>query len=207
MIVAAHQTMLAPRGAPLPYDAEVEYLESTGTQYIDTGIVPLIPDDLTYEAGVSWPDVTIRKIMGRQGAFYFGCVSGGFQASLGGSNVVPGVSLSPNTKYDISTRFVPTGVTLSAPCYWSVGAVSGTAIGNYNHQPSSSSPIWIFWANDASSLRGAATIYYFRIIRSGTVLRDFVPVRVGSTGCLFDRVTGQFFYNAGTGNFTVGPDK
>lgn len=25
---------------PKPYDAEVEYLESTGTQYIDTGIVP-----------------------------------------------------------------------------------------------------------------------------------------------------------------------
>jgi hypothetical protein len=24
----------------LPYDAEIEYLESTGTQYIDTGITP-----------------------------------------------------------------------------------------------------------------------------------------------------------------------
>ena len=42
MLLGARQ-FFERRGAPtppLPYDAEVEYLESTGTQYIDTGIVP-----------------------------------------------------------------------------------------------------------------------------------------------------------------------
>ncbi len=35
------QLMIASMGEPvppLPYDAEVEYLEGTGTQYIDTGL-------------------------------------------------------------------------------------------------------------------------------------------------------------------------
>lgn len=41
MMIAARQGFLTGRaGPPLPYDAEVEYIESTGTQYIDTGIVP-----------------------------------------------------------------------------------------------------------------------------------------------------------------------
>jgi hypothetical protein len=37
--------------------------------------------------------------------------------------------------------------------------------------------------------------------------RDFVPVRVGQVGYLYDRVSGTLYGNAGTGNFTVGPDK
>ena len=37
MLVAARTG--AWSGKRLPYDAEVEYLESTGTQWIDTGIV------------------------------------------------------------------------------------------------------------------------------------------------------------------------
>ena len=50
-MIAAHQTMLAPQGAPLPYDAEVEYLESTGTQYIDTGYI-LATDSKVSVSGV-----------------------------------------------------------------------------------------------------------------------------------------------------------
>ena len=38
-------------------------------------------------------------------------------------------------------------------------------------------------------------------------IRDFIPVRVGSTGYLYDKVSGQLFGNAGTGDFVLGPDK
>lgn len=36
MIVAAHQTMLAPQGAPLPYAKKVQYLVFDGTQCVET---------------------------------------------------------------------------------------------------------------------------------------------------------------------------
>ena len=39
MIAAAQIFLGRGGGAKLPYDAEVEYLESTGTQYIDTGVI------------------------------------------------------------------------------------------------------------------------------------------------------------------------
>ena len=48
-------------------------------------------------------------------------------------------------------------------------------------------------------------IYYCQII-DGVLVRDFIPVRVGQVGYMYDRVSGQLFGNAGTGAFIVGPD-
>jgi hypothetical protein len=49
------------------------------------------------------------------------------------------------------------------------------------------------------------------LYHGGALARDYIPVRVGSgagaVGYLFDRVSGQLFGNAGTGDFTIGPDK
>lgn len=42
---------------------------------------------------------------------------------------------------------------------------------------------------------------------NGVLVRDYIPVRVGQTGYLFDNVSKQLFGNAGTGAFVIGPDK
>jgi hypothetical protein len=34
-----------------------------------------------------------------------------------------------------------------------------------------------------------------------------IPVRCGTTGYLYDRVSGELFRNVGTGDFVLGPDK
>lgn len=54
---------------------------------------------------------------------------------------------------------------------------------------------------------GSSRLYYAKFYESGTLVRDFVPVRVESTGYLFDKVTGSLFGNSGTGSFILGPDK
>ena len=38
------------------------------------------------------------------------------------------------------------------------------------------------------------------------ILRDFIPVRVGNVGYMYDKVSGQLFGNSGTGSFILGPD-
>lgn len=38
------------------------------------------------------------------------------------------------------------------------------------------------------------------------LVRDFIPVRLGQTGCLYDKVTKQLFMNAGSGQFSYGND-
>lgn len=39
-----------------------------------------------------------------------------------------------------------------------------------------------------------------------TLVRDFVPCRIGTTGYLYDRVSQTLFGNIGTGDFVLGPD-
>lgn len=209
MIVAAHQTMMGPPA--LPYDAEVEYLSSDGSQYVDTGVAPNLPCALTYKAGVSFPNTTTRKIMGLQGGMYFGVVNGKYQAAQGGT-ASTGATVSPNVFYDFGITFNKTDTNFShttpaSRIDWSLDNMSGTANEAVYYFLPSTATIWLFVANDATTLRGASSIKYFQIERNGVLLRDFIPVRVGSVGYLFDRVSGTIFGNAGTGAFTIGPDK
>ena len=39
------------------------------------------------------------------------------------------------------------------------------------------------------------------------LMADFIPVRVGDVGYMYDRVSGELFGNSGTGAFIIGPDK
>ncbi len=39
-----------------------------------------------------------------------------------------------------------------------------------------------------------------------TLLYDLVPVRIGGMGCFYDLISGELFFNQGTGDFIIGPD-
>jgi hypothetical protein len=54
--------------------------------------------------------------------------------------------------------------------------------------------------------RASMTVYSFKVYNSNTLIRDFIPVRIGNTGYMFDKITGKMYGNAGTGSFTLGPD-
>lgn len=49
-------------------------------------------------------------------------------------------------------------------------------------------------------------LHSFRATDGGVVITDYVPVRVGQVGYLFDRVSGTLLGNAGTGDFVLGHD-
>ena len=49
-------------------------------------------------------------------------------------------------------------------------------------------------------------IYSCKIYDGNTLVRDFIPVRRGTTGYLYDRVSKRLFGNQGTGDFVLGPD-
>ena len=55
----------------------------------------------------------------------------------------------------------------------------------------------------------AGLCYYFRLVTvEGETVIDLIPVRVGSVGYMYDRVSGKLFGNAAdSGAFIIGPDK
>ena len=67
--------------------------------------------------------------------------------------------------------------------------------------------LWLFGANGSTSEKTNGRISSCKIYHSGAIVCDFIPVRVGTVGYMYDRVSGQLFSNQGTGAFVIGPDK
>lgn len=184
---------------PLPYDTEIEYLEGSGTQYIDTGIVISENDVINCRCmflsktgdnyvfgsasstgtGGLWVELYSNK------TWYvrFGGTSSSNSTSGGGVNAVKNLQLKKQYfSVDGTRRLQPT----------------------YSSLPSNTITIFANWTYSPSLVR----IYSFNIEDGqSNKLIDFIPVRVGQVGYMYDRVSGQLFGNAGTGNFILGNDK
>ena len=39
-----------------------------------------------------------------------------------------------------------------------------------------------------------------------TLVLNLIPVRIGNVGYMYDKISGQFFGNSGSGSFALGPD-
>ena len=204
MIAAAHQTMLAPPA--LPYDAEVEYLESTGTQYVDAGVMPDVLTEVDAEFELF--DVTTgRQLFGSRNSATSAIFAmqlqtasvatmragyGGAYYSAGGVASGRQIAHMDNSGASLGSVSITYSGTLGAPLY----------------------PMFVLALNNGGVANIGNTrlrVFAFAISQSGVLVRDYQPVRVGSgssaVGYLFDRVSGTLFGNAGTGAFTIGPDK
>ena len=201
------------RGKALPYDAEVDYLESTGNQYIDTyfkgsdvldfeidALVSLGGDRTFFGARYN-SDGNYSRIYNlaspSQGRFGFGLdgswnkwpqlgivVGNRFWAKKTGNTVI----MSNGVSIEVNSEKFET------PYEIELFAMSTGTQNRHGQEPL------------------AGRIYSVSFSTYGTNIGDFIPVRftneLGETeGAMFDRVSGQLFRNAGTGAFIIGPDK
>ena len=200
-MIAAHHSMMG--GKRLPYDAEVEYLESTGTQYINTGVV-----------GSS--DITFDALVYRSTASTNECAIGSYGNSLRywasyffGRNYYIGMGGQTN-----SVTLAPTGEWIQQELklesrYFNLYANDTIVASCRSSEFTTGESIYIGGMNFSGSAN-----YFFsgrfgrvRLYSDGTLDRDYIPVRVGTVGYLYDRVTRRLFGNAGTGVFGYGNDK
>ena len=218
-MIAAHQTMLAPPA--LPYDAEVEYLESTGTQYVDTGIVLSVPSDTIYCKMMSTKTYS-GSTTPPEGQYAFFGVLDGYGTNDFGARIswyAGYYGIETNNRVIATTEGIRTNAIYEKLTEWTLGAnerkvvYNGSTITTSNVVTTSytySGSSWIFGANGTGTGgRGllACRVWSYKLWRNGTLLQDFQPVRKNGVGHLFDRVSGTLFGNAGTGAFVIGPDK
>lgn len=191
-------------GTRLPYDAEVEYLESTGSEYIDTGII--INDTCGFYCsfmGLNRNDKIVLGVKGNSGDSRW-CLSG---------DLSPKVNLSWNTHFSsdgLGLRKIQTAKmnylndrisVLNDVRLQDITQKLDNSVANYN--------VCLFaghWGSAAVTLFSVVRIYFFQITKGQDVIFDAFPVRVGQVGYMYDRVSGQLFGNAGTGDFVLGPD-
>lgn len=183
----------------LPYDAEVEYLECTGSQWIDTGILPVV--GYTYE-------MTITPLSGMQGCIFGAGRSSKFLQIAQGSSAY-WVLYHSSASGQIDLSFVA-GQTYNIVFGPSAITINGNAAsGLFGTAGISADTIVLFARKYAGEVSMAAVNYRmhaFKILNGDTVVADFIPVRKSGVGYLYDRVSGKLFGNAGTGDFVLGQD-
>jgi hypothetical protein len=186
----------------LPYDAEVEYLESTGTQYILN--IPVTITNATYEIETK---INVLRTFNYNNIFSFGrdvttleCwYAGGFyyrhnQTRIGGSNFG-----GLNVTY--TYKFVFNGTTLVS--YKDGVQYSSNNVSNCENP----NVLRLFTRQDLNTNNSNFRLYGFSLIKDNIKVLDLIPVRVGQTGYLYDKVSGTLFGNAGSGDFIIGNDK
>ncbi len=178
---------------------KLDYIESSGTQYIDTGVSSFNTQRTRVILDVDW--------LSGLGC-YFGCYSSGrrwFVEALQPTKIYSGY-LDEGKSADIATvigRYTvdKNGVSTN---------VNGVKIQHASADSSASIPICLLACGGSSGVSGiadAARIYSCKIYSDSVLIRQFVPCKnsSGEVG-LYDEVNDVFYGNAGTGVFIAGPE-
>ena len=214
-------------GLPIGY-FEAEYLQSTGTQYINTGFK--ISGQMRIEADFAFTDTTTQQ----QGVFAsqeaasdanYLSVAAYFNGSEryawawkdgAGQWCTTHVEVTTARKYLVldggantaTLTDVATGVTE----YSIAPGDPGYSSDNFDvpHSKTTRNPLTIFARISGAgnvTQYGKLKLYSLKIVSGGEVVRSYVPcVRSSdSVAGLYELVEGRFLGNAGSGTFTAGP--
>lgn len=187
-------------GKKLPYKRRLAYLESTGTQWIDTGI----GGRNTYY-GIKTKIAPLKTTGVRYAGAYIGMGNGGSRSVniYSSSNDVISVSNYANEIVDFEARF---GVfhDIQADAVKRTFAVDGVEKSfTWSNQYSDNNFLLfgIGGRNSPSVCKIGDTAMY----KGGLLVASFIPVMdYNDVPCMYDEVSGEFFYNQGTGTFLYG---
>ena len=196
--------------------AELEYIESTGTQYIDTGVV--ITPTMAVEADAQFTEIVKQaRIFGNahDSRYPDGITGDGylnFAVYINGAGNGDWASAMKDSDGD----WVTSGVAADRErhvhkldCTTKRYYLDGTAKGNAHSTVNKSTNGSIFlFANHCDPVGGYAKmrLYSCKIYDSGEVVHDYVPTRRLSDFVLglYDLETGIFLVNAGADEFVPG---
>ena len=183
------------------------YIESTGTQYIDTGFKP--NNNTSVEMKVLIPSSQDGKyvrffearnsISGVEGAFgilTFDDDNQLLQLRYDFTANLSNGQLAEETEYVIRTDKNKMYVNDELK----ITQTASTFQTNYN--------LYLFGFHiptELSSNQGIYRLFYFKLYDGDTLIRDFVPaLDEDGVACVYDKISETYFYNQGTGEFLYG---
>ncbi len=185
----------------------VEYIESTGTQWIDTGVTAnkntgFDVDFIIYDTGTGWRSVIaaygseqrqLELNMNGNGISYLYYIHA--EDDFTGSRAIP-------ANYQADTR---TNVSLRYQTYTDPNGIATTiTMGDYSTDVS----MFVFGRNyqDTITELSSTRLYSLKLYDGNIEIRNFIPCYRLSDGeiGLYDTVNGVFYTNQGTGKFFKG---
>lgn len=177
---------------------ELAYIQSTGTQYVDTGFVPnenarlLMDAQLTATSG--YPSLFGARSSNTKMFWLYANSATEIVFGFGSSKPTAVCTMSNRLSVDANKNTL----TVNGSVLVTATASTFTAAGD----------LYLCAANNAGKLQYAASmkLYSCQIYDDGKLIRDFVPC-IDPTGAvgLYDIVGAEFYANAGSGTFAAGP--
>lgn len=200
-----------PNPLPVTYQ-QVEYIQSTGTQFIDTGVksytnqIAILDFEWTSISGTS---AILSSYTSGSGNNYYICFNrnGGTIEFRAGTSNRPTISQSwqANKRYKFMAEMTPTKQII-----W----IDNTRVANFtsNTANNNETTLYLFASHDMEEsgeyyARASGKLYSCTMTDNyGMLVRDFVPCYRKSDNVigLYDRVNGQFHTNIGSGTFLKG---
>jgi hypothetical protein len=203
---------------------QVYYIQSSGTQYIDTGYYWQHENIEIYFDGAVVTNPSSQSLFGNEEKFsggdrYFGIIphgsNGNFNMYVGSSGGLGSVAIGLNTRFMMECNTTDAkvftvklnGTQVLSKSY--TGTVMAYANTSSTH--ASKGKIYIFSNHNSTSGAdpiqnvGGVKLYSFKMYDNNVLVRDFIPVKNASNIVgLYDKVYGVF-YTTSTGAFTAGP--
>ena len=189
----------------LPYLRRVAYLESHGTEYIDTGVVPEIGCEIECEYFYT------GYVANSNAQALFSAGTGTYQLiALGAFDVVHGFWFKYfSTGHAKSLTYYPTTgewyrIFVDAIGVATVGGSSIVSSAEYELDGIDKTLYLLARRDKTSFMKGRIRSFSFSS-KTGNKLLDLIPVLdLSGRPAMYDKVSGQFFYNQGTGEFAWG---
>lgn len=176
----------------------IEYIESTGTQYIDTGY--LVNNNSEFVLNGYTIDGTFFG-SGISGKYYsIGLIyhTGVYRARWRNS-----VSTNADIVSTIPCDTTRHTFKINKTSFYIDDVLIGNLNSTYNFTETNT--VYIFgWNSDNTvmNMPTSARIYSFKIYDNGTLVRNFKPcIDPNGVYCLYELVEGKYYYNQGTGSF------
>lgn len=175
----------------------LEYIESTGTQYIDTGVK---------QTNKGCVDCKFHNVT-TSSNYWFGSrqdsasmLYNGFYNNAALEYNWATISYTASSFVEMKQKLEGNDIIISIN-----GVQTQVATGSADNNN-----IFIFACNNASVryYAGKLRLYYFKMYDYGKLVRDYIPVRRKSDGVLglLDKVNDVFYTNKGSGTFNAGPN-
>ena len=187
----SNKSYYSESGLPRTYE-KLEYLESNGTQYIDTGILNSSENRVYVKFMQTVSGV--NRIIGERNtssSAMFMVVDGAYS----------GYFKYGNQEYDPSTTLSPNIMRI-----WEIDKnklyLDETLVKTFNKQTFSTSKSLYLFGNNGAAVGSNLKIYECKIYTNDVLVRDFIPsLDPHGRPCMYDTVTHTPFYNQGTGEF------
>ena len=180
---------------------ELEYIQSSGTQYIDTGFKPNQDTRVVTKFDMIQTDTAWRKL--------WGSGSGSYNLDFALWN--DGTTKLQSYYGTKTNNAVPiTSMSLNVDANKNIWEYSGETITFDKNNFTCAYSMYIFNVNKDNSsayLPGMMKLYFFKIYNNEVLVRDFIPCKnpSGAIG-LYDTVNNKFYQNVGSGTFIAGPE-